>query len=579
MSACFHRFAQAAVLLLLFCATPVRAEPSPFSSPAPASAAHSPTPALPADIRPADLHVETTLKMLPPSPPEPSLGPVMRLTLREALGITLMQNPEIVIAEEDLMASYGQLREAAGPFDPQITADARTTISVLEDASTSTNPVLSFLQGNTVVQGGTAKISDDQVSIQAGIPTMLRNGITLSPVFTASGSYQGNPGNFTESVDGFLGFMVSVPLLRGLGPNNINAAIERAAGIDVQINKKSLEFAVARQFLTTITAYWELLLAQDTVRVTRSNESYGHQLVTLTEALIRGFVVPAVQIDQAKANLEQFSAQRIAAEQGQSEASQQLAMAMGLSVEQLLHEPLATDHFPEPPQELEVDAEMVKAFINLALDRRADLDATRLAVNAQKVLLRGAENDALPQIDVTFGGGGIQAGFRQQDGAQRERARELGASAGAGVSVAWPVFNDAARGRVMQQRATVGQVEAELYQSTSQVASEVITAAKGVINSRKALEQSREAAANQRKSVWAQQQLFQMGMSSLVEVITTQTDLSAIELQLLQAMQGYANAVAELRFATGTLLPDPDQDIYKIDLQALLALPEVNREN
>ncbi|MGE9289928.1 MAG: TolC family protein, partial [Puniceicoccales bacterium] len=79
---------------------------------------------------------------------------------------------------------------------------------------------------------------------------------------------------------------------------------------------------------------------------------------------------------------------------------------------------------------------------------------------------------------------------------------------------------------------------------------------------------------NQRKSLAAQQEMFTMGMTSLVEVITTQESLSAIEMDLVEAKTGYANAVAQMRYATGTLIPTSVNGRYEFDTSTLMQMPD-----
>jgi outer membrane protein TolC len=73
---------------------------------------------------------------------------------------------------------------------------------------------------------------------------------------------------------------------------------------------------------------------------------------------------------------------------------------------------------------------------------------------------------------------------------------------------------------------------------------------------RKSLEEAIASAQNERISVKAQEELFSMGMASLVEVITTQNNLATAELSVAANLSNYAIALAALRFATGTLTPE-----------------------
>ena len=122
--------------------------------------------------------------------------------------------------------------------------------------------------------------------------------------------------------------------------------------------------------------------------------------------------------------------------------------------------------------------------------------------------------------------------------------------------MAYPIFNNAAEGKVVQQRSQLKQSETQVSLNETTVASNVITALKSVILTRNSLEEAIASAKNERISVKAQEELFSMGMASLVEVITTQTNLANAELSVATNLCNYASALAALRFATGTLNPD-----------------------
>lgn len=512
---------------------------------------------------------------LPPTtPPLPGLGHPLPLSLADAVALTLQKNQNIALQREVVIETRGTLQEATGAFDATVVGQFQGSYNTSDNNEDTSYNDYSLLSGSTSATGGFISNVEDALSLQIAVQKMFRNGISLIPQVTVTDDLTQMTGESTNSTEGFLGFTLEIPLAAGLGYDNLSAATERAYAIEVAAQVSTLEYTIAEQLSNTISAYWGLLLAQTNVRIARSNESAAQRLIEITEALIQGFVEPAIQLAQARANLEQYTAQRIAAEQSQSQASQQLAVALGFLPRELLHEPLAIDPFPIPKASDRLTPDMIDELIELALERRADVRSDRQMIASNRSLVTGAENNALPEVDLLIGGGLQQSTTRENFTGGTFRDTQQGAAIAATISVSWPIENNVAKGGLVQSRSQLNQARLEASLLESQVASDVITAAKSVILMREALDEAVAGARDALTSVQAQQTLFTMGMTSLTEVITTQTNLANAQLTVATYQSNYASAVLQLRLATGTLLPtrDPRRG-YQLDLSSLARLP------
>ena len=489
-------------------------------------------------------------------PPRPSLGKPLPLGLKDAVALALRKNQNILIAREQILMARGQLQQAAGPFDPLVSAQLQGYSTKNKSNDTEISTALSRLLGKTIEQQTAYSNLENTASADASVQTLLRNGITITPQANYSGQLEDYPGETYGDDSATLGLSLEIPLLQGLGPNNQFAASERAAGFNLKAAKASYDFVVSQQIYNTVSAYWNLLLAQTNVRIALSQEEGARRLVGITEALIQGYVQPAAQLAQAKANLEQYTSQRISAELQQSTASQQLGVAMGFSPGELLAEPLAINSFPKPAASHLFEIADARPLIDLALKLRPDIQAGIDSIAANKILLAGAKNAALPTVDLILGGGYQVARITQTTRSSTAKDSQGGWFVGGGVNMAYPIFNNAAEGQVVQQESQLRQSQTQVSLNETQVASDVITALKSVIMTRKSLEEAIASAQNERISVKAQEELFSMGMASLVEVITTQNNLATAELSVAANLSNYAIALAALRFATGTLTPE-----------------------
>ena len=312
--------------------------------------------------------------------PYPAIGPVRPLSLRDAIEMTLQKNPSIQLQQEEILGAKGQLRSAAGPFDPVIQAQFNRSFSrtpgVVVEPFLGINPNSPFFITR-----------QDNTGVTVEAQQTFRNGITFSPLISVTRDItnQETPVGSTS----LIGFSLNVPLLQGLGPNASAPATERAARVNVEISKLNLEFTITQEVFNTINAYWNCLLAQDTVRIAWSNEAAARQLVQITQALIDGFVQPAVQMAQAQGNLEQYVSQRMLAEQQQSQASQQLAVAIGLSAEEVKKELLVVGQFPRPHERSLLKAEDILPLVDLAAKERRDLMAARKTAEANAITFAG----------------------------------------------------------------------------------------------------------------------------------------------------------------------------------------------
>ena len=202
----------------------------------------------------------------------------------------------------------------------------------------------------------------------------FRNGVTISPSLLATRTMDNinDIGGVNLST---LAFQVNVPLLRGRGRDVVDAA-ETAAGIEVEASLLALN-----QTISTLlsSSYWNALGAVRDLEVAQASEDRGKVYVDNVQTLISAGRVPEAEINQVKANLATRSSARIAAEQALTAARQQLALAMGLSTDQMENVGTPTENFPKDDglALAILNAHPLQEFFDLALERRADYLANK----------------------------------------------------------------------------------------------------------------------------------------------------------------------------------------------------------
>lgn len=454
-----------------------------------------------------------------------------RISLADAIRSALERNPQIRIQASQVAINKGLVQQANGAFDYTISA-------MLE---------------------GTYGKADRQESVtyQAGVAKLLRNGITVGPLAEAEQELSGDVA-YTQTI---VGLSLTIPLLQGLGTDVVTAA-ERSALVQLEAEEHELRFVTATQLLAVIQAYWALEAAEEQLAIDVQVENRYRELVSMTEDLVKGAIQPAAQITQARASLEQAVATRIAGEQALTQAAQNLAVLIGLPNDQVAEAPRAAQKLPVRSTAPTFDRTTIQRLIALALERRDDLRAAEKQVESNRILLVAAQNQLLPKLDLQIAGG--LGGLTENEG---RTARQLipgeaevnGLAAQATITFAFPIENNLAKGQVAVQQAAVEQSADSRTLLASQISTGVVDAAKGLARAYSELAKLDEAFSLFEQSVSDQRELFKLGMASIVDVTTTEQSLASAQSQRLAAQLNYANAIVQLRYATGTLLPEPGE--------------------
>jgi outer membrane protein TolC len=181
-------------------------------------------------------------------------------------------------------------------------------------------------------------------------------------------------------------------------------------------------------------------------------------------------------------------------------------------------------------------------LIQLALARRADLARAGLSLKSSRERARGARGEYLPRLDV-FGAYGVSS----QNLANGSSDYTVGAS------VTFNLFDAGRSARIKQARAAENAAAAEAENLASQIRFEVVRAYQQYVSARgrvsvagRAVEQASEA----RRIV---QDRYQAGLTTITEVLRTETALVRARMNLLAARYDHYIGYANVLLATGRL--------------------------
>ncbi len=485
---------------------------------------------------------------------EAGLGPQALLTLGDVVAATLSANPTIQAGVRQVAISRGAFLAAGGPFDLQLQT------SVLRGHDNG-------LQAGAT---GFAPLVTERMSYSVGAEQLLRTGVLIAPQIAVTRTALPaipQPATGTAAVT----LNTVVPLLRDRA-GAVTAASERAARSAYDASGFELRYVTSQSVYGAVVAYWDYLAALRRLAVYQSSEARAQRMVEDTRILVEAEERTAADLTQVQANLVAKRAVRISAEQAVVEAREQLGLAMGVAAADVMTLPAAGTDFP-PPSPDTVPRGTVQRWVDAAAERRADFTAGERNLRAARELMGATESDTRPQLDLVLSLGyqGFETGpgvgpffaplYRNVPGLSSsvELRYQFGVSVGA-------------RGRAVQQAAAYEQQQVAQQDLARRIATGVRVAAEALQRGRLALRESEEAVGLYQKTVDSEQRKFQLGVSTLFDVIQAQDGLTNAMLSVIAERRGYAVAIATLRFETGTLLA-PDGDQVAVQPAALLTPP------
>ncbi len=471
------------------------------------------------------------------------------LGLIEALASTLERHPLLSFQEQNIELFQGIRQEATGSFDMLLQWSASHSRTNL--------PLTTIQQPDQAVSGIDIDNNVSGVSSVSGNATKLfRNGIQVGPVVQLNRVRDNLLLGLGINRSSVL-FQINLPLLRNRG-RDVVAAQETAAGVGVEAELLTLNHRIAELGAATAIGYWTHLGAHHDLEVLLGSEQRGRVFVQTVEDLIKGDRVPAAERAQVTANLADRVAARIAGEQEVVRTGQDLALAMGLPAEEMPLIVELSDDFPAPPEAgpTELDPSQLKNFIQASLDNRADLAAAYRRVEVSGVLLTATRNQTRPQLDVNLSAGwaGLSEGATPWRVFHSPFSRVQGADAIASLTYSQSLARNAATGRLIQAQAGMRQSDLLALDLSRSIGAAVAVALSNLRTSQLRLDSADESVNAFSSALQGERDKLRLGVGSLVDLLTIEDRLTESLRNQVSARLQYALAIAQLRFASGTVV-------------------------
>ncbi len=489
----------------------------------------------------------------------------LALSLAEAIRLGIEHNLNVEVERHAPLIAYEDSQVAWGAYDPELFADYQHSSSETPTA----NVVQSFFAG------GAPAAAANQVTIIRDRIGEGNSGIRgLVPWLGASYGLAYN-GKSTESTSAFNALFPeyrstllasgSLPLLKGLVWNQAWTQVKTSAYFH-ESSQENFKTALMDEVRDIETGYWALVATREQERVAIKSLEASRALLDQTETQYEVGVVSRVEVVEAEAGVAERDVNLIRASNAYRAAQDRLLdLVYGTRLQADTQVRVNPTDKPEDyiAYEIDNDEAMRKAESN-----RPELAAARKEVDRNKINLKFAKNQRLPQLDIegAYGYQGIAGtekrgvapfvalgddyyatddDFLSDDGALQWSVKGV---------FSYPLGNRAGVHGVSRSELELRRSKTRLTQLYQSIVLDVRNSARNLDSAQQGIE------AAERRRIAAEEQFraesirLEQGESTPFDVLQRERDLVDAESQKINALQVYRDSVASLHRAQGTIL-------------------------
>jgi outer membrane protein len=452
------------------------------------------------------------------------------LTLTAVFTRTLEQSQELGQGAQDVESVRGIVQTTESTFDTSLEA----SLGLRQEA----------LPG--------AALRNDDVTGDVGLVKQFSFGTTVA---LALGAARNVASPLTRDVvranTGAASVRVGHRVLRNEAAREVVVAAHRGARA-AEEDYLHLQNLALRQ---AAAAFWSARASALQLHVLRDAEARAARLVVDTEILIRADQLPKAELLQLRANVTDKGRARRDAEHALFEARTRLAVNMGAGA--LAAQDDVVTPFPAPAGIPALDA-----LLQDAMDRRRDLRAAALRVDATEDLVRLAGYNLLPSLDVQAdmtwlgrndGATALDAVTAPVAGVHPVVGGDPGYAVGVGLVFALPVENNLSGGTA--RRARAAHLSAKLARAALKrdVEAAVRVAFDELETAVSVWDAARQSVALSRTAVENERIKRKSGAATLIDVVLLEDRLTLAMLEEAVAEARTATAWATLCFEAGVL--------------------------
>jgi outer membrane protein TolC len=483
----------------------------------------------------------------------------LRLTLQDAVVLTLANNSNVMLQELNIENSKYALLGAHSPFDPLVQA--------------SFNAQRSIAQAYTELSGaalGTPLSTLNQLT-QVNYSQTFETGTNFQATFNVAKLSSNSTFNFFNPSDSSsLSFQFTQPLLRNrwLFANRAPLVIARR---NLLGSRAMFEVQVSNTIQLVVNQYWTVVQARGNLEVAQKSLDAAEATYKHDKRALELGALPPLDIYRSESEVASRRVQAIQSEYALKQTEDVLRQTVGADLDPYFRAlDLDLTEPAEPTGELQ-DIDVATALPQ-ALVKRQELEAASQSLANDDTSIKLAHNNLLPDLRLSGnysgnGLGGNQYNINVTPPTQPQLISSGGygdslyqlfgfgyPSYGFGLTLNLPVKNrsgQAALGNALVSRRHDLYTERQIRE---QITYDVTNAVHQLEQAKISMAASREAVDLARKTMAAEQRKYELGQGQIFLVLEAQTELATAEQSRLQAEISYQLAVAALNYATGSSL-------------------------
>ncbi len=462
------------------------------------------------------------------------------------------------------------------------------TVFVNAQFSHQTSP-----QTNSFVTG-TNFLVTSQKSTNFGIQQGFLTGTSVSlGMGNVLGYRQNAPTNDFNPVDsGSLSFSITQNLLNGFGVKVNNRAI-RIAKNQLHISDLTFKQQVIATVNNVVGLYWDLVSFNDSLKVKQQTLDLNTQLYTDNKRRAELGALAEIDIIQAEAEMKSSQQDVVTAE---TQVLQQELILKSVLTRTGFNNPAVasarispTDHFDVPPQDA---IQPIQDMVGEAFQKRTEIEQSQIGLEDTRISMLGTKNNLLPSLSVfanlsntgligsvndlpvPITSGGQVVGFRQRTAADvngfflggygsflSQLFTRKFPNYSAGFQLNIPIRNRANQADLITDELNYRQSQIQDKQLQNSIKLNVINAQIVLKQSRAAYETAVQARKLEEQVLAGERRKYELGTSSILNVIQVQRDTTARELTEVDLRSQYVKARNALDNVLGKMLEVQNVDI------------------
>jgi outer membrane protein TolC len=504
---------------------------------------------------------------------------VRGLSLKQAIYIGLMNNPNVKVAELDPLASEEGVEVANGAFDPALTSE--------DDIMKSVVPVSSPFQ---VINSRafTNKLYDWNFGLNKA--SALTNG-TFGITFDNERAYSNSSfSSINPSYVPQLALSISQPLLRNFGWNFATLNV-RIAESSQKASQWNMEQTIEDFVLRIGTDYWNVVESEENLQVAEYALRLNSDLVRQNRISLQVGTLAPIDLQEAQSAEATSAANVYTAQAAQRAARAALRQDVMMNpASTFVPQEIEPTDKPNPARETNPNEEVA---LETAIQYRPSLEAMREGIRGALMQVKFSENQTLPQLNL-----GAQFGLNSTAGTTPCIRNFVGAAGNcaatpllprsgtrlpfggiygdalnrlfgtsfynyaAVLNFAYPIDNAAARAVLAQTRVQYESLRMQYRASISTAVVAVQTALANLEADQKRVQATREASYYAAEALHDEEIRFKVGMATTHDLLQFQEQLISAQGNQVEAEVDLEDARLSLEHEQGTLLR-----AFQIDFQ------------